>query len=121
MIQDKDYERYTQAMILRDRLAMDRTVMANERTFLAFTRTALSIVVVGASFIKFLNSTLFHVLGWILIPLGIMLFGFGFKRYIHVRNVLLGVVHREEKPEEQTENTTAKSEAPPSQNNLPQK
>jgi putative membrane protein len=101
MIQDKDYERYTQAMILRDRLAMDRTVMANERTFLAYSRTALSIVVVGASFIKFLNSVVFHVLGWCLIPLGIVLFGFGLKRYLHVRKVLLNVFDREQLPEQQ--------------------
>lgn len=58
-MKDLFYEKYRDPMILRDQLAMDRTILSNERTFLAYTWTALSIVVVGASFIKFLETRVF--------------------------------------------------------------
>ncbi len=49
------YARFNaQEMILRDELAIDRTILANERTFLAYVRTALAFAVVGASCLKFL-------------------------------------------------------------------
>lgn len=38
-------------LILRDWLAIDRTVLANERTLLAYVRTALTLFLVGMSFI----------------------------------------------------------------------
>lgn len=38
--------------ILRDWLALDRTVLANERTFLAYTRTSLTLVLAGLTGIK---------------------------------------------------------------------
>ena len=34
-------------LILRDHLAADRTVLANERTFLAYIRTTLTLFVAG--------------------------------------------------------------------------
>lgn len=40
-------------LILRDRLAMDRTILANERTLLSYLRTALAIVVVGFTLMHF--------------------------------------------------------------------
>lgn len=49
------YARFAnQEMILRDELAIDRTILANERTFLAYVRTALAFGIVGASCLKFL-------------------------------------------------------------------
>lgn len=38
-------------LILRDHLAIDRTVLANERTLLAYGRTALTLLIVGFSFL----------------------------------------------------------------------
>lgn len=43
----------TKELILRDYLAIERTILTNEATFLAYIRTSLTIVVVGA--------TLFHL------------------------------------------------------------
>ena len=39
--------------ILRDHLAMDRTILANERTLLAYVRTAFATIVAGLSFLQF--------------------------------------------------------------------
>ncbi len=58
-------------LFLRDHLAAHRTTLANERTFLAYIRTALTLLVAGVSFIKFFGSVVIQVLGWILIPLGV--------------------------------------------------
>lgn len=44
-------------LILRDWLAVDRTIMANERTLLAYIRTALAGVIVGGSLLKFFDSS----------------------------------------------------------------
>ncbi len=42
-------------LILRDELAIDRTVLANERTLLAYLRTGLALVITGAGLVKFFN------------------------------------------------------------------
>ena len=58
-------------LFLRDHLSAQRTTLANERTFLSYIRTALTLLVAGVSFIKFFGSVVIQVLGWILIPLGV--------------------------------------------------
>lgn len=54
-MQDKStpYQGFEDQLILRDHLAADRTVLANERTFLAYIRTALTLFVAGLSFVHF--------------------------------------------------------------------
>lgn len=69
-------------LILRDFLAVDRTVLANERTFLAYVRTALALVVAGASFVRFFDTIGAIILGWIFMPLGAITLAVGVRRYI---------------------------------------
>jgi len=83
-------------LILRDHLAIDRTVLANERTFLAYIRTALTLFVVGASLIKFFDSLPATVVGWVFIPIGLAVFAFGISRYRHVS----ALIHKAEAPPE---------------------
>lgn len=59
-------------MILRDILAENRTTLANERTLLAYMRTALTMFVAGVTFIRFFGYLLVEIIGWILIPVGII-------------------------------------------------
>lgn len=40
-----EYADYSKELILRDRLALDRTKLANERTHLAYMRTVVSLIV----------------------------------------------------------------------------
>jgi putative membrane protein len=68
-------------LILRDHLAIDRTVLANERTLLAYLRTALAILVVGASLIKFFHAEVYEIIGWALLPLGVGVIVFGAVRF----------------------------------------
>ena len=78
----------TEEMILRDHLATDRTTLANERTFLAYIRTALSITVAGASFIKFTDIMLINVIGYLFVPLGLGIGILGVQRYLRIHKRL---------------------------------
>ena len=81
-------------LILRDHLAIDRTILANERTFLAYIRTALTLFVVGASLIRFFDSPTATVLGWVFIPIGLAVLAFGISRYRHMK----ALIHKAETP-----------------------
>lgn len=75
-------------LILRDLLATDRTALANERTLLAYIRTALSLIVAGSSFVKFSGMLLIEVIGYILIPLGIIIGILGLYRFVQTKKDL---------------------------------
>ncbi len=76
--------------ILRDYMAIERTVMANERTFLSYIRSALGLFIGGASFIEFFDSTLMQIVGWIFMPAGILVFLLGLKKYQKIKDVIRG-------------------------------
>ncbi len=66
-------------LILRERLALQRTILANQTTFLAFVRTAMYFSVAGLStrnLLKIENSLLieisFYFLSFIILTLGIL-------------------------------------------------
>ena len=73
-------------LILRDHLAIDRTVLANERTFLAYIRTALAFLVVGGTLIKFFSDITVNVTGWVFMAGGILTFGIGTYKYLEMRS-----------------------------------
>lgn len=85
----KHYDRFkSEDMVLRDHLAVDRTILANERTFLAFIRTALTLFIGGISFIKFFDLFLLKVIGWVFVPLGILILLIGIKKYFRIKKDL---------------------------------
>jgi putative membrane protein len=59
-------------LILRDELALDRTLLANERTLLSYLRTALSLLVAGGSILHYAPAgSWFHLLGVACLPVGL--------------------------------------------------
>ena len=72
-------------LILRDHLAIDRTVLANERTFLAYVRTFVALLAVGATLIHFSQAQLAQSLGVIFIVASIMVLLMGAKRYFWMK------------------------------------
>jgi len=58
-------------LILRDELAIDRTLLANERTLLAYLRAAVSLVIAGVSIIHFSQAGWFQAVGIACLPGGI--------------------------------------------------
>jgi putative membrane protein len=75
-------------MILRDHLATDRTILANQNTFLAYLRTALTLFVAGVTFIRFFDYIVIETIGWLFIPAGIITSLLGVMRYVKLRSVL---------------------------------
>lgn len=65
-----------------NKLARSRTVLANERTFLSYTRTSFMFLVSGVTLIKFYgNETYVLVLGSALLAVGVAFAWLGFLRY----------------------------------------
>jgi putative membrane protein len=78
-------------LILRDVLAVDRTRLANERTLLAWLRTALMELVSGITLIKLFEGMLVaEVAGFVLLPLGMITAVYGVRRFFHVRSLIEG-------------------------------
>ncbi len=91
-VSDSPYSKFVKdEWILRDYLAVDRTVLANERTFLAYIRTALTLFIAGVSFIQFFDSVAIEVVGWIFVPVGIATFIVGFTRYNKMKGLVQGI------------------------------
>lgn len=79
-------------MILRDYLALDRTILALERTFLAYARTALGLLSAGIACVKFIiDSPIIYVLGMVLITAAPVVFVYGLVRYFDVRERLKSI------------------------------
>ena len=92
IVKDSHYATYAEVdktdLILRDFLAIDRTVLANQNTFLAYLRTALTLFVAGLTFVRFFDHSIIVIIGWIFVPLGIITFAVGLLRYNRLRKVL---------------------------------
>ncbi|MEX0611820.1 MAG: DUF202 domain-containing protein [Pirellulales bacterium] len=75
--------------ILRDHLALDRTRLANERTLLAYVRTALMLLVAGATAVKFVGETPSVVVtGWVFVVLGVFVAVLGTRRFVTMRRAI---------------------------------
>jgi putative membrane protein len=67
----------------------ERMVLMNERTLLSYVRTALTLVIAGTTFVKFISESQGVVaLGWLLIGCGLTTFGVGVYSYIKARSVI---------------------------------
>ncbi len=92
------YEKDHEQMILRDYLAVDRTIMTNETSFMSYVRTALTLIATGAAMIKFFSEPTLQALGWAFIVVGGWLAIHGYQRYRQVDEILHRVkgetVHR---------------------------
>ena len=68
-------------LILRDHLAIDRTVLSNERTILAYARTSLAIIAAGATLVHFFDEVWIKVFGGFLVVFGTAIIVVGVMRY----------------------------------------
>lgn len=71
---------------VNDILSADRTALSNERTLLAYIRTALTFGVAGATLLRFFEGgPVTQVTGAALIVVGIVLGVFGLIRFVSIR------------------------------------
>ena len=87
-------KRFNKDLILREKLAIERTAMAIERTFLSFVRTALYFIIAGMSINSLLKvdygrwaEILFIATGFIILIIGII------KSYQHKKRLKANKVH----------------------------
>lgn len=101
---DKSYPKMIkEKLILRDYLAADRTVLANERTFLAYIRTALTLFAAGVTLTFFFESVVIVMIGWILMPLGVMTLVIGLVRYRKIQRRIRSEMEEGAPPPSRTE------------------
>lgn len=72
-------------LTLTEYLAVDRNSMANERTLLAYLRTALTFVVAGVSLIQFFQYRIIVMAGYLLIPAALCILIIGYVRFLMMR------------------------------------
>jgi putative membrane protein len=72
----------------RDFLAIERTIMANERTFLAYCRTAFALIIAGLTFLEFIKTKTLMVVGMVFVPLGCCVFIFGIYRFMKKKKAI---------------------------------
>jgi putative membrane protein len=66
---------------INDELAMERTIMANERTFLSYIRTALTLLVPGVTGLHLSETVILKVVSSLFIPAGVVVFLIGIARF----------------------------------------
>lgn len=74
--------------LVRDHLAAIRTDLANRRTFLSYSRTALACFIAGLAFIKFSGHPIVVGLGCVLLPLGVIIMGQGIITYRKMKQAM---------------------------------
>ena len=81
-------------MILRDHLAYDRTVLANERTLLSYLRTSIALLAAGGTLVKvFPDEQGMLKLGFVLLAVGAMAAVIGVTRFIQVKK-RIGIAYK---------------------------
>jgi len=76
------YDKFQKSdLILRDELAIDRTILANERTLMAYLRSGVALLIAGGSIIHFANQGWFWAVGIACIPGGLVTAMVGLLRY----------------------------------------
>ena len=99
---ENPYERFEKSdLILRDELAIDRTILSNERTLLAYVRASLTLVIVGLTFLHFIEKGSLRIAGMIFIPLGILTGLYGWLRFLGMKRMIQSA--RQNRPDSQRE------------------
>ena len=88
----ENYKSFYENMILRDYLALDRTILANERTLLAYVRTFVGLMSSGVGMVTILDFTLTSLLGIVFISVAPLLLVFGIVRYFRTKKKLTPVL-----------------------------
>lgn len=76
-------------MILRDFLALDRTILANKRTLFAYVRTSIGLLASGIGIVKLVADGFLNLLGYFFIAAALPVLIIGAIEYIKMQKKLL--------------------------------
>lgn len=86
------YSRFAKEdLILRDELAVDRTLLANERTLLAYLRSAMALLIAGISIMHFSQHLWFSAVGILCLPTGLATGVIGVVRFRTMNRAITAV------------------------------
>jgi putative membrane protein len=77
------------SLILRDELAIDRTLLANERTVLAYLRFGVALLIAGITMIHFAKHGWFMAMGIACLPVGAICGIVGIVRFWRMNTAIL--------------------------------
>ena len=105
----KSLSEKAQILEFSDYLAIDRTVMANERTLLAYIRSGVGLLIAGLALIRFFKQTHFdyyEIAGMAAIVAAITVTVFGIRDFFHMRGFYSEVLEQQflKKQKEKSEN-----------------
>ncbi|MEX0967412.1 MAG: DUF202 domain-containing protein [Bacteroidia bacterium] len=86
------YQNVQEKLIMRDFLAIDRTILANERTLLAYVSLALTLIISGISFLEFFDKATAHLLAYIFLPSSLFVLAIGIRKYLRMRKALYRIL-----------------------------
>jgi putative membrane protein len=90
-----NYSRFEKnELILRDELAIDRTLLANERTLMAYLRSGVALMVAGASMMHFSQEDWFWMVGAACIPIGLATGIVGLIRYRKMKIAMTSCIRK---------------------------
>lgn len=98
-------------LILRDELAIDRTLLSNERTLLAYLRSGVALVIAGVSIIQFSTGGWYWMIGLSCIPVGIVVGLIGVARYRKM-NRSISRIRQQSKSDAQAKRTDSERSGP---------
>ena len=79
----------TKKFTVRDVLAINRTVLANERTFLAYLRTSATFLFAGISLLKFFDSIITQIAGFMFLFGSVVVGVYGVIKYDSMRRLII--------------------------------
>lgn len=85
------YKEFCDDMILRDFLALDRTILANKRTLLAYLRTFIGLIAGGIGMIKLVTDGIINIVGYIFIAVSFPVLIIGLIKYIKMQRTLADI------------------------------
>ena len=85
----KTYQKFCDEMILRDFLALDRTLLANKRTLLAYVRTSIGLLASGIGMVKLVTDGIINILGFVFIASALPVLIIGVVEYVKMQKQLL--------------------------------
>lgn len=93
----KNYHEFCDDMILRDLLALDRTILANKRTLMSYVRTSIGLLAGGIGMVKLVSDGIVNILGFIFIAAALPVLIIGIIDYKKMHKQLISIGKTDEK------------------------
>jgi putative membrane protein len=86
------YKEFCDDMIIRDFLALDRTILANRRTLLAYIRTFIGLIAGGIGMVKLVADEITNIIGYAFIISSIPILIIGVIEFFKMKISLSAIV-----------------------------